>query len=140
MTFLFASVTLIITHVILIFIFHFLENFSLSDLMVYWTVFLMALVFHESLSLGLRLTYISKRRFVRLSLVSISILLIIFILIFVSWRSLVFWALKWIFLFLEGGCRLAFISALMVFSIISSYNFKLRSYYVCIDRHSFLRK
>lgn len=102
MAFLFIDITFDIAQVlvlILIFFCH-LSGINSSNWVSFLTVFLVAFVFFEGL--GLRLTCINKWKIVsRISFVSILILLIGFVLIFLSWY-VAFWAFRVNFAYFWG--------------------------------------
>lgn len=87
----------------------------------------MALVFFRYLDLGLRLTCISKRGIMGLSLVSIPIILIGFVLMFFGWQLIVFWVPRIDLFYSWGSWKLTFVSKLTVFSITFSHKSRLRS-------------
>ncbi len=121
-------VTLLLTGIIfdiaqvlgLIFVFIFFGNLSGIDLSGWMASSMTSMTFVFLGGLGLRLTCISRRRIVGLSLVSIPMLLINLIFVFLDWRPITFWA-PGVNLSLKGDCRLTFSFVLTVFSIISSY-------------------
>ncbi len=87
MTLLFANIVLDIAQIFLILVFVLLCNLSIVDpssWMASSIVFIITLVFFESLSMGLRLICISKRGIIGLSLVFILILPSSFVFVFLS--------------------------------------------------------